>query len=136
MVKGRKKAAKKKVYVPEIMLIEPKVRTYSNTSVINGPPCGGADKGPIHYLATPGSRNYIQWKVLYPNSNGTCTVRVGVGLDEDDFIVLKPRDGSASKDGSFPCGREMGYEGKEFRFPKNYTCDECTLQFEWNLGTG
>ena len=50
--------------------------------------------------------------------------------------MLKPRDGSGSKDGWFPCGREVGYEGKEFRFPKNYTCDACTLQLEWNIGAG
>ena len=40
---------------------------------------------------------------------------------------MKPRDGTANHDGSFPCGREIGYEGKEFKFPKNYTCDSCTL---------
>jgi len=51
-------------------------------------------------------------------------------------VVLKPRDGSGNKDGSFPCGREVGYEGKEFRFPKNYTCDACTLQLEWSIATG
>lgn len=109
------------------MLIEPKVRTYSNTSLINQPPCGGATKGFIHYLAQPGSRNYIQWKVIHPSPTANCTVRIGVGLDEDEFIVLKPRDGTAHHDGSFPCGREIGFEGKEFRFPKNYTCDACTL---------
>ena len=63
-------------------------------------------------------------------------MRVGVGLDEDEFLVVKPRDGSADRKGSFPCGREIGYEGKEFRFPKNYTCDSCTLQFEWTVNGG
>lgn len=87
-------------------------------------------------MATPGSRNYIQWRVVHSASNGNCTVRIGEGLDEDDFMVLKPRDGSANADGSFPCGRENGYEGKEFRFPKNFTCDECTLQFEWSINGG
>ena len=48
-------------------------------------------------------------------------------MDEDKFVVLKPRDGSARTDGSFPCGRQGGYEGKEFKFPKDYTCDSCTL---------
>ena len=108
-------------------MIEPKSRTFSNTSIVNSPPCGGAEKTFTHYLAKPGSRNYIQWKVLHPVSNGTCIVRVGEGLDESEFKILKPRDGSANSDGSFPCGRETGYEGKEFRFPKNYTCDSCTL---------
>lgn len=117
-------------------MIEPKARTFSNTSLINNPPCGGADKGYVHYLATPGSRNFIQWRVMHPSVDGNCTVRVGQGLDEDEFIVLRPRDGTANKDGSFPCGREIGYEGKEFRFPKNYTCDACTLQFEWTIANG
>ena len=63
-------------------------------------------------------------------------MRVGHGLDQEEgdeglFIVLNPRDGSANAEGSFPCGREIGYESKEFRFPKNFTCDSCTLQFEW-----
>jgi hypothetical protein len=103
------------------------VRTYSNTSTPNEAPCGGADKGFVHYMATPGSRNFVQWRVLHPQANSTCIVRIGVGLDEGEFIVVKPRDGSADKHGSFACGREIGYEGKEFRFPKNYTCDSCTL---------
>jgi EGF-like domain len=66
---------------------------------------------------------------------------VGTGLDleeqdEGRFITLQPRDGSANELGSFPCGRDVGYEGKEFRLPKNFTCDKCTLQFEWDLGEG
>jgi hypothetical protein len=112
------------------------LRTYSNTSIVNNPPCGGADKGYVHYIATPGSRQYIQWKVLHPSTDGNCTVRVGQGTDEDDFLVLRPRDGTADHEGSFPCGREVGYEGKEFKLPKNFTCDQCTLQFEWVIATG
>lgn len=59
-------------------------------------------------------------------------MRVGTGLDQEEtdegrLMVLYPRDGSANADGAFPCGREIGYEGKEFRFPKNFTCDSCTL---------
>ena len=30
----------------------------------------------------------------------------------------------------------MGYEGKEFKFPRNYTCDQCTLQLEWTITGG
>lgn len=109
------------------MLIEPKSRSFSNTSLVNSPPCGGADKRFVHYITTPGSRNYVQWKVIHPAIDGNCTIRVGQGVDEDEYIVLKPRDGSAYPDGSFPCGREIGYEGKEVKFPKNYTCDSCTF---------
>ncbi len=136
MLAKHKKAAKKKIYAPELALVDPKPRSFSNYSKVNAPPCGGSEKSFVHYMATPGSRNFIQWKVSHPSVDGNCTVRIGQGLDEDEFFILKPRDGSANKDGSFPCGREIGYEGKEFRFPRNYTCDSCTLQLEWTLATG
>jgi hypothetical protein len=120
------------------MLLDPKPRTFSNWTGVNNQPCGGIPKGHVHYLAKPNSRNYIEWKVLHPSKTGNCTVRLGQGLDEDDFTVLFPRDGSADKKtGSFPCGREItAYEGKEFRFPKDFTCDECTLQWEWETEFG
>lgn len=76
--------------------------------------------------------------MLHPSVDGNCTVRLGLGIDQDSdrdeakFKVLMPRDGSADSYGSFPCGREVGYDGKEFKFPKNYTCDSCTLQFEFS----
>jgi hypothetical protein len=79
--------------------------------------------------------------VTYPHPEGNCTIRVGTGLDSEEqdegrFITLQPRDGSGNEFGSFACGREVGYEGKEFRLPRNFTCDKCTLQFEWDLGEG
>lgn len=79
--------------------------------------------------------------MIHPSAEGNCTVRVGHGLDQEEsdegrFIVLKPRDGSANDAGQFPCGREVGYEGKEFKLPKNFTCDSCTLQLEWALPNG
>ena len=76
-----KKSAKKKLLLPEISLIEPKSRLYSNLSAPNQQPCGGIDKGLVHFIATPGSRNYFQWKVSYPHPEGNCTIRVGTGLD-------------------------------------------------------
>jgi hypothetical protein len=124
------------VFAPELALVDPKPRTYSNASGANRPPCGATDKGFVHYMATPGSRNYVQWKVLHAAADGNCTLRIGQGLDEDDFLVLRPRDTRVNRDGSFACGRQPGYEGKEFRFPANYTCDACTLQLEWALPTG
>jgi hypothetical protein len=87
-------------------------------------------------MAAPYSRNLLQWKTLHPSPEGNCTVRIGQGIDEDEFFTLRPRDGSSNKDGSFPCGREIGYDGKEFRFPRNLTCDACTLQFEWATEKG
>lgn len=87
-------------------------------------------------MTTPGSRNFIAWRVNHPAPQGNCTVRLGMGADEADFKVLYPLDKSANKDGSFPCGRtETNVEGKEFRFPRNFTCDTCTLQVEWTVST-
>ena len=40
-----KKSAKKKLLLPEISLIEPKSRLYSNLSAPNEQPCGGIEKG-------------------------------------------------------------------------------------------
>ncbi len=54
-----KKSAKKKLLLPEITLIEPKARLYLNLSAPNEQPCGGTEKGLVHFIATPGSRNYF-----------------------------------------------------------------------------
>ena len=32
-----------------------------------------------------------------------------------------------NKDGSFICGREKGFENKEFILPEDYECDGCTI---------
>jgi hypothetical protein len=103
---------------------------------LNQQPCGGTIKGPLHYMTTPGSRNFIAWKVIHPASQGNCTVRLGMGADEADYKILYPLDKSANAEGSFPCGRtETNVEGKEFRFPKNFTCDSCSVQVEWTVST-
>lgn len=40
-------------------MVEPKVRAFTNTSIVNKPACGDAQKGAVHYMATPGSKNLI-----------------------------------------------------------------------------
>ncbi len=78
----------------------------------------------MHFVSTPGARNFIAWKTVHPSPTGNCTIRLGEGLDENDFKVLSPLDRSANKKGSFPCGREeSALEGKEVKFPANFTCD-------------
>lgn len=117
-------------------LISPMMRKSSSENVIdlNMQPCGGYPKGNVHFATTPGSRNFIAWNVKHPAPNGTCIVRLGMGADEADFKVLLPLDRSGVN-GSFPCGREeTNLEGKEFKFPRNFTCDACTLQLEWTIG--
>ena len=100
-------------------------------------PCGGANTlGVVHFTSKPGSRNFIGWRVINPAPQGNCTVRIGLGPNEDDFKVLFPADGSADETGSFPCGRQQSpLEGKEFKFPYNFTCDDCALQLEWRTNS-
>jgi len=114
-------------------LLSPKMRLTQNISQINEYPCGTTEKQPVHYLAKMNSKNYVQWRVYHPASAGLCTVRIGT--NDDKLYTLIPKDGSGSSDGSFPCGRESGYEGKDFIFP-NISCDDCTLQFEWSVSGG
>jgi len=108
------------------VLLSPKSRKITNYTLLSTPPCGGTADAPVHFIATPGSRNIIGWKVLHPSPTGNCTIRLGEGPNEEDFKVIYPLDHSANKKGSFPCGREeSGFEGKEIKLPKNFTCDSC-----------
>ena len=112
-------------------------RKVANVSALSIQPCGGTSKGFVHFVTTPGSKNYIAWKVVHPSQSGNCTLRMGQGADEDDFFVLHPLDKSGDKYGSFPCGREeTGVEGKEIKIPSNITCDQCVIQFEWKTEIG
>lgn len=113
------------------------MRKVTNFTLLAKQPCGGTQRGPVHFVSTPNSRNFIAWKIVHPSPTGNCTIRIGEGPDENDFKVLMPLDKSANKKGSFPCGREeSGLEGKEVKFPANYTCDQCTLQWEWTTELG
>ncbi len=108
--------------------------TSSDALNLKEQPCGGTQRGLVHFAATPGSRNFIAWKVIHSVPNGNCTIRLGQGPNEEDFKVLFPLDKSANKNGQFPCGREeTAMEGKEVKFPKDLTCDQCTLQLEWTI---
>ena len=84
--------------------------------------------GALHYMAQAGSRNYLEWKTLKANPIANCTVKMST-FGESDFKVLMPSDGSADFEGWFPCGRQPGFEGKEFRLPSSLTCTNCVLQF-------
>ena len=64
-------------------------------------------------------------------------MKISKGLQEEkDFKILKPIEGNVNEDGSFLCGREKGFEHKEFKFPDDYECDGCTLQFTWSTPYG
>ena len=114
-------------------MLEPRARPtergYNNTA-----PCGGTEKGPIHFMASTGSRNYLQWKTIKSHKTSNCTVRMSAGgLTSQDFQVLVPRDDSANHEGKFPCGRNSGFEGKEFRLPSDIVCANCIIQFEQEI---
>jgi len=100
-------------------------------------PCGGAKPGRVHFDAEQGSVANVEWKVSHSDNLGNCSIRLGEGLTENDFVVLHPTDGSGTKDsGYFPCGRSSNMlEGKEIKFPSNFTCDDCTLQVVWQTKT-
>ena len=110
--------------------MEPRARRSDNRGFKNAGPCGGTERGNTHFMASAGSRNYIQWKTLKSNENANCTVRISTGSEnERDFKTIFPRDGSANFDGKFPCGRNAGFAGKEFRLPSEFNCDHCVLSF-------
>ena len=96
-------------------------------------PCGGTKPGRAHFDAASGSKVFAMWKVVHPDMEGNCTIRLGGGLSDEDFKVMTPLDGSANKKGYFPCGSSSGtIEGKEFNLPENFTCDDCVLQIIWD----
>ena len=100
-------------------------------------PCGGTKTGAVHYETTPGSRNVVAWRILTPAPNGRCLIRVADTPRERDLVTVRPTDGSAGDDGSFPCGREItSYEAKEVKIPRDLQCDQCVLQLVWQTDDG
>lgn len=109
-------------------LLEPRGRTSSVRGQPNKGPCGDTPRGNLHYMAASGSRNYFQWKTVKAHKTANCTIRLSTGSEhEQDFKVLRPRDGSNDYEGKFPCGRSTGFEGKEFRLPNDLSCTSCVL---------
>jgi hypothetical protein len=54
----------------------------------------------------------VAWKVMHPDVEGNCTIRLGSGENEGDYKVLRPIDVQDSK-GKFECGRQQSnYDGK------------------------
>jgi hypothetical protein len=53
------------------------------------------------------------------------------------FRTIVPLDDSADIMGKFACGRyPHSHETKEFIYPEDLICDECTLQLEWETING
>jgi len=95
-------------------------------------PCGGFKPGRVHFDAEVSSKVFVAWKTVHPDATGNCTLRLGAGLMQSNFEVIRPLDKSADIHGKFPCGRDQSdYDGKMIKLPLNLTCDECTIQLEW-----
>lgn len=114
------------------------IRRYGTSNMqIGVGPCGGIEKKSANTLTTKGSSINFIWKILVPENSGFCTVKISNGRqDEESFKLLKPVNEEINKDGSFICGREKGFENKEFILPEDYECDGCTLQWKWSTSYG
>ena len=127
----------KKENLPSVQVLLPIRRIDTSNSQIDVSPCGGVEKKLANTLTTKNSTINFIWEIQVPEYSGNCTVKISQGLNEDkSFKILKPLNSDQNDDGSFICGREKGFEQKEFQLPEDYECDGCILQFTWNTPYG
>ena len=127
----------RKENMPHSQVLLPIRRIGTSNMEIGVGPCGGVEKKSANTLTTKGSSINFIWEVLVPENSGNCTVKISNGLqDIESFKLLKPVDSEVNSDGSFKCGREKGFEHREFILPENYECDGCTLQWKWSTSYG
>jgi hypothetical protein len=127
----------RKENMPHSQVLLPIRRIGTSNMEIGVGPCGGVEKKSANTLTTKGSSINFIWEVLVPENSGNCTVKISNGLqDIESFKLLKPVDVEVNSDGSFKCGREKGFEHREFILPENYECDGCTLQWKWSTSYG
>ena len=127
----------RKENMPHSQVLLPIRRIGTSNSEISDGPCGGVAKKSSNTLTTKGSTINFIWEIIVPEISGNCTVKISKGLqEEENFELLKPVDGKIYSDGSFICGREKGFEHKDFILPKDYECDGCTLQWKWATSFG
>ena len=123
----------RKENAPHSQVVLPIRRVGTSNSEIGTGPCGGIEKKSANTLITKGSSINIIWEILVPENSGNCTVKISNGLqDIENFKLLEPIEGKLNEDGSFICGREKGFEHKEFKLPEDYECDGCTIQWKWS----
>lgn len=125
------------VKLPEIVVVNPIRRIGTANSQANISPCGGVDKNKADTLTNMGSLINAIWEIRTPVANGNCTVSMSTGLDVN-FTALKPISDliTYDTDFSFSCGRQAGFEFQQFELPKDYACDQCTLQVKWETPVG
>ena len=127
----------RKENMPHSQVLVPIRRMGTSNMQMGEGPCAGISKKSANTLTTKGSTLNVIWEILVPESSGFCTVKLSNGRqDNEDFKLLKPVSGEIKEDGSFVCGREKGFEYKEFILPNNYECDGCTLQWKWTTSYG
>ena len=127
----------RKENMPHSQVLLPIRRIGTSNMEIGVGPCGGVEKKSANTLTTKGSSINFIWEVLVPENSGNCTVKISNGRqDIESFKLLKPVDIEVHSDGSFKCGREKGFEHREFILPENYECDGCTLQWKWSTSYG
>jgi hypothetical protein len=127
----------RKENLPHSKVLLPIRRMGTSNMQIGDGPCGGIEKKASNTLTTKGATINFIWEIMVPENSGNCTVKISNGLqNEENFILLKPVDGEVNEDGSFKCGREKGFENKDFILPNDYECDGCTLQWTWSTSYG
>ena len=127
----------RKENLPHSQVLMPIRRIGTSNMEIGQGPCGGVEKKSANTLTNKGSTINMVWEILVPENGGNCTVSISSGKqDQDSFKVLQPSEGKINADGSFICGRDKGFEHKEFILPEDYECDGCTLQWKWSTSYG
>ena len=127
----------RKENLPHSQVLMPIRRIGTSNMEIGKAPCGGVEKKSANTLTNKGSSINVVWEILVPEYKGNCTVKLSNGKqDEESFKLLQPVEGKINEDGSFACGREKGFENKEFILPDDYECDGCTLQWKWTTSYG
>ena len=106
---------------------------YESRNVANEGPCGPSPPSATHWMGSQGSRNYITWRTLKSHPESNCTIRIAENRETaenhetNDFRLIRPLDGSDNFDGAFPCGRKVGFHGKEIKLPHDLICESCVL---------
>ena len=123
--------------IPQLKVLLPIRRFGSSKTKLNNGPCGGIEKKKADTLLKEGGKFHYVWETVVPISNGNCTVKISPRIQENiNLTTLHPLNTKYTYDGRFECGRNKGFESKEFQLPKNFECDGCTLQFKWETEYG
>ena len=123
--------------LPEAKILLPIRRFGTSNTILNSSPCGGIERQLSNTITRRGSYINFVWEVVKPEINGTCTVKISAGLENETlFETLYPTSGESNLNGEFECGRTKGFENREFKLPENYECDGCILQWKWKTNYG